>query len=92
MLPSSLGGDSGESGDMATRPCQAGDVPGPDWVTTDRHDDGNRAGRALAARPHDRLRPLGVQLQRTDQGCHVLHGLDPLELPLQISHPPALQA
>ena len=49
-------------------------------------------GRALAARPHDRLRPLGVQLQRTDQGCDVLHGLDRLELPLQVGHPPALQA
>ena len=45
----------------------------------------------MAAQQHNRLQPLGVQLQLTDQGCHVLHGLNRPELPLQVGHLSALQ-
>jgi hypothetical protein len=56
----------------------------PGWITS--------VGSALAARPQVRHRPSGVQLQRTDQGRHVLHGLDRHELPLQVGRPTALHA
>jgi hypothetical protein len=57
-------------------------------VFTGGHQGWQRTGRTQP----ERLPTSGVQLQRTDQGRDVLDGFDPLDLSLQISHPPTLQA